>query len=146
MKKFFAIIAIGILCACTAAPQQAASQVPSNSNVAKNQTEILFLVKFADDSKFGDSEILTVALFDGGFIDAPMQPIATFATTTDTNYGPRGHITGRLVYHNEAFARLSMPSFSARLEKDGRLIAVNTSNQPYSGQTLAETIIINRVN
>ncbi|MBN8647822.1 MAG: YbaY family lipoprotein [Caulobacterales bacterium] len=146
MRNIISILFIGFLCACAVeAPKTYADTFkikPDNQNTS----EILFLVKFEDESKFGENEKLIVTLYDGGLMDAPMQPIATFTDITDKNYGPRSIITGRFSFNKADFDKLSMPSFSARLEKDGKLIAINTANQSYSGKTLAETIIINRLN
>ncbi len=146
MKILITILFAASLCACSIMPPKSYAHQIENSQNSQDMKEVLFLVKFDDDSKFDTDEILIVNLYDGGLMDAPMKSIATFTEVTDKNYGPRAHITGRLQFQKKDFEKLSMPSFSARLEKNGKLIAINTSSQPYSGKTLAETIIINRIN
>lgn len=146
MKILITTLFAASLCACSIMPPKTYAQQIETSKNSQDVKEILFLVKFEDDSKFDQNETLIVSLYDGGLMDATMQPIASFTDVTDKNFGPREHITGRLQFQQKDFEKLSMPSFSARLEKNGKLIAINTSSQPYSGKTLAETIIINRIN
>lgn len=146
MRELVKILFAAFLCALIGAPSIAAAQQNSNAQATQVEAEILFLVKFEDGSKFGTDEVLTVSLFDGGLIDVEQKSLAVFVTTTDANFGPRAHITGRFRYKVADFAKLSIPVFAARLEKDGRLIAINSSNQPFSGKTFAQTILISRVN
>lgn len=145
MKKLISILIFGFLSACSIAQKSSADSFKINSE-SQFDSEILFLVKFSDGSKFDENETLIVSLYDGGLMDVPMKPIASFTDVTDKNFGPREHISGRLQFLQKDFEKLSMPSFSVRLEKNGKLIAINTSSQIYSGKTLAETIIINRIN
>lgn len=114
-----------------------------NANSLTSNTiygEILFLVKFSDNSRFEDGQVLKVLLYDADQIDSP--PIATFE---DVNFGDRGLITGRLNFEIAEFEKISRPAYNAHLEKDGQIIAVSSSNQLHKVNRLAQEIIIDRV-
>jgi uncharacterized lipoprotein YbaY len=137
--RIFAL-AFLFLSGCTA---NAVESPTSNAPIIENQMEKLpILIKFADEARFPDNSYLLVQLYDGGLMDTSIQPIGKFE---DHNYGERGIITGHIEYSQKDFERLSMPSFSARLEQDGRLIAINKSSQPFQKNKMAQTIIIDKV-
>lgn len=129
-----------LLCGCASLNNNQISEpVIKNDNAI---TKLPFTVEFADKSKFTNNSHLVVSIYDGGLMDTSMQPIGKFETHIS---GEPVKITGNINYLQSDLKKLSMPSFSARLELNGKLIGINMSAQHYTPNQTAQTIIIDKV-
>ena len=71
---------------------------------------------------------LTIRLEEQGIMDAPARRIAQ---TTIISKGNRHSIRFSMRVKRSALRKAVAPGFSLRLERDGRLIAINTTKQGY---------------
>ena len=74
---------------------------------------------------------LTIRLEEQGIMDAPARRIAQ---TTVISRGNRHSIRFSMRVKRSALRRAVDPGFTIRLERDGRLIAINTTKQGYGGR------------
>ena len=74
---------------------------------------------------------LTIRLEEQGIMDAPARLIAR---TTVISKGDRHSIRFSMRVKRSALSRAVDPGFTVRLERHGRLIAINTTKQGYSGR------------
>ena len=74
---------------------------------------------------------LTIRLEEQGIMDAPARLIAR---TTAISKGDRHSIRFSMRVKRSALSRAVDPGFTVRLERHGRLIAINTTKQGYSGR------------
>ena len=74
---------------------------------------------------------LTIRLEEQGIMDAPARRIAQ---TTVISRGNRHSIRFSMRVKRSALRTAADPGFTIRLERDGRLIATNTTKQGYSGR------------
>lgn len=129
-----------LLCGCNSLNN---SQI--NSSVSKNDLPIIkssFLVKFSDNSKFPDNSHLVVTIYDGGLMDTSMQPIGKFEEHIKKS---QEIIKGNVEFAKTDLDKLAIPSYSARLEINGKLIGINMSAQHLNSNNLVQTIIIDKV-
>lgn len=87
--------------------------------------ENAFVVSMADDSFLIDGSLIKLSIYDGGLMDAPMQPIyyREIKVVGDKSVA----FYQAMLIPKGPYEKLSMPSFSVRIEKDGKLLAINKS-------------------
>ena len=71
---------------------------------------------------------LTIRLEEHGIMDKPARRIAT---ATVRSSGRRRSVPFEMLVPRAALASAHAPGFTVRLERNGRLIAINTTSQPF---------------
>jgi len=117
---------IGTTVAVTATGSLVAEAAPSSG---RGMIRLRGVVRFAASGPL-PTGTLTIRLEEQGIMDKAARRIAV---TTVRSSGRRRTVPFELMVPRASLARAVDPGFTVRLERNGRLIAINTSRQSYRG-------------